>query len=102
MKRLGWVAFSLVLCLGSMRCDDSAAQTAAVADKPAAAAVDTHEEDVPGVGPIRHEDWFEKLWRDRRASFAEHAAQQQHALVFLGDSITQGWGDDFRGKFQGV
>src|SRR5262249_12590629 len=27
---------------------------------------------------------------------------QQHAIVFLGDSITQGWSDDFRGKFAGL
>jgi lysophospholipase L1-like esterase len=28
--------------------------------------------------------------------------QDQKALVFLGDSITQGWGDDIGGKFPGV
>lgn len=28
--------------------------------------------------------------------------QDQNAVVFLGDSITQGWGDDFKGKFPDV
>ena len=33
----------------------------------------------------------------------DRASTQDHgALVFLGDSITQGWGDDFRGKFGDV
>ena len=28
--------------------------------------------------------------------------EDRHALVFLGDSITQGWGDDLHGSFPGV
>src|ERR1051326_8653178 len=58
-------------------------------------------DDTPGVGPIRTEDWFLKVWHDRRATFARETPNQQHAIVFLGDSITQGWSDDFRGKFPG-
>src|SRR5262245_376950 len=102
MKRFGWVAFGWSLCLGWISLDESVAQNAAVLDKPSGAAVATSEKEAPGVGPIRHEDWFEKGWHDRRATFAEHAAEQKDALVFLGDSITQGWGDDFRGNFKGV
>jgi hypothetical protein len=40
---------------------------------------------VPGVGPIR-QDWFQTLWRDRRAKFAEQSVAQKHALVFFGNS----------------
>ena len=85
------------LCLLSVLCQTAQAQTTATA--PSASATN---ESIPGVGPIRREDWFQNLWRERRATFAEQKAAQQHALVFLGDSITQGWGDDFRGRFPGM
>lgn len=54
---------------------------------------------LPGVGPIRRYDWFKGLWRERRTAFAEQAPREQGALVFLGDSITQGWGDDLGRAF---
>src|SRR2546421_12924414 len=57
---------------------------------------------LPGAGPIRRADWFKKLWAERRSAFATRAAQEQGAVVFLGDSITQGWGDDFGGAFAGM
>ncbi len=102
MKRLGFLAFTLILCLHSISTKYAVAQNAAIAEPAVGTAAATSDKEVPGVGPIRREDWFTKLWRDRRAMFAEQAAAQQHALVFFGDSITQGWGDDFRGKFPGV
>src|SRR4051812_47841615 len=73
-------------------------QNATTLDKPAAsarAAAAPYDDNTPGVGPIRKEDWFGKVWRERRATFAKQKAEQKHALVFLGDSITQGWSDDF-------
>lgn len=54
---------------------------------------------LPGVGPIRRYDWFKNLWQQRRSQWAKDAAKDQGAVVFLGDSITQGWGEDFRGDF---
>src|SRR5688572_938218 len=48
---------------------------------------------LPGAGPIRRYDWFKKLWLERRTAWAGRVQQDQNALVFLGDSITQGWGD---------
>ncbi|MBI2924996.1 MAG: DUF1080 domain-containing protein [Verrucomicrobia bacterium] len=60
------------------------------------------DEGLPGAGPIRRYDWFRKLWAERRAAWASRAAEDQNALVFLGDSITQGWGDDFSAHFPGV
>lgn len=57
---------------------------------------------LPGSGPIRRADWFRKTWSQRRASFAKRAEQDRGAVVFLGDSITQGWGDDFGGSFPGL
>jgi lysophospholipase L1-like esterase len=78
------------------------AQTAAVAETRASVAQPASEEGVPGVGPIRREGWFVDLWNNRRAAFVAYAAASKEALVFLGDSITQGWGDDFRGDFAGM
>lgn len=58
------------------------------------------DEGLPGAGPIRRYDWFQSLWNQRRAGWAKEVAKDQGALVFLGDSITQGWGslaEDFDG-----
>jgi lysophospholipase L1-like esterase len=60
------------------------------------------DESLPGAGPIRRYDWFKKLWLERRTAWVQRAAQDRDALVFLGDSITQGWGDDLGGRFAGV
>jgi lysophospholipase L1-like esterase len=60
------------------------------------------DEGLPGAGPIRRYDWFKNLWKQRRSAWAKQVKQDQGALVFLGDSITQGWGDDMRGAFGGV
>ena len=51
------------------------------------------DDGLPGSGPIRRYDWFRNLWRERRSTWAQNVKKDQGALVFLGDSITQGWGD---------
>ena len=38
---------------------------------------------------------------ERRSAWAQRVDQDRHAVVFLGDSITQGWGDDLGGAFPG-
>src|ERR1700722_10010799 len=61
------------------------------------------DDGLPGAGPIRRNmEWFTKLWVQRRTMWAQRVEQDQNALVFLGDSITQGWGDDMGGSFPGV
>jgi lysophospholipase L1-like esterase len=60
------------------------------------------DEGLPGAGPLRRYDWFKKLWAEKRSGWATRIEQDQGALVFLGDSITQGWGDDLGGAFPGV
>lgn len=60
------------------------------------------DEGLPGSGPIRRYDWFKKLWQQRRSDWASSVQQDQRALVFLGDSITQGWGDQLAKHFPGV
>jgi lysophospholipase L1-like esterase len=57
---------------------------------------------LPGAGPIRRYDWFQKLWRERRAQWAKEREQDKGAVVFLGDSITQGWGGGLGAAFPGV
>lgn len=58
------------------------------------------DEGLPGEGPIRRHDWFKRIWRERRAPWASQVQQDQGAVVFLGDSITQGWNDrpEFRDR----
>ncbi len=51
------------------------------------------DDGLPGAGPIRRADWFKNIWVERRSSWATQVQQDQGAIVFLGDSITQGWGD---------
>ena len=54
---------------------------------------------LPGAGPLRRSEWFRGVWRKRRQSWLDKTEAQRGSVVFLGDSITQGWGDDFRGAF---
>lgn len=49
------------------------------------------DEGLPGAGPLRRMDWFQKLWNERRSVWAADVAKDRGAVVFLSDSITQGW-----------
>jgi lysophospholipase L1-like esterase len=60
------------------------------------------DEGLPGAGPIRRAAWFQSKWHDRRKHFASNEAQEHGALVFFGDSITEGWGDRMKDMFEGV
>lgn len=57
------------------------------------------EADLPGEGPVRRYEWFTKLWESKRSKWATEVKQDQGAVVFFGDSITQGWGADMKGTF---
>ena len=65
-------------------------------------AIPATDDGLPGAGPIRRYDWFQDLWRERRSEWARQVEQDQHAVVFLGDSITQGWGGGLGAAFPGV
>jgi len=65
-------------------------------------AIPATDEGLPGAGPIRRYDWFQSLWRERRSAWAGRVEQDRHAVVFLGDSITQGWGGGLAAAFPGV
>jgi lysophospholipase L1-like esterase len=60
------------------------------------------DDGLPGAGPIRRYDWFRQLWQARRSEWAARLEQDRHAVVLLGDSITQGWGEDFSAWFPGL
>lgn len=62
-------------------------------------AIPATDDGLPGAGPIRRYDWFKKLWQERRSRWATEVQKDQGAIVFLGDSITQGWHDDLDGSF---
>lgn len=65
-------------------------------------AIPVTDEGLPGTGPIRRYEWFQKLWRERRSAWAARREQDRGAVVFLGDSITQGWGGGLGAAFPGV
>ena len=46
----------------------------------------------PGAGPMQSGTWFRKLWLERRTAWDKSKEADQGAVVFFGDSITQGWG----------
>jgi len=77
------------------------------ADAPPSAAASRFEipatdDGLPGAGPIRRYDWFRKLWAQRRSTWSTQVQNDQGAVVFLGDSITQGWGDQLARFFPGL
>ena len=74
----------------------------AAAPTPAELAIPALDDGLPGKGPLRRFTWFNKLWLKKRTAWAKRVDADQGALVFYGDSITQGWGDDFSGAFPGV
>ena len=76
--------------------------TSDIQASPADVSIPATDDGLPGAGPIRRYDWFKKLWLRKRTGWAKRVQQDQGALVFLGDSITQGWGDTMGGSFPGV
>lgn len=78
------VTLTILLLVGSLTL---------VASEPCSFAIPETDEGLPGEGPIRRYDWFQNLWKERRSDFASTADRDQGAVVFLGDSITQGWGN---------
>jgi lysophospholipase L1-like esterase len=60
------------------------------------------DDGLPGTGPIRRYDWFRNLWTERRTLWSSRVQADQNTVVFLGDSITQGWGDQMGNTFPGL
>lgn len=60
------------------------------------------DEGLPGAGPLRQYDAYRAAWETRRAAWAASVERDQGAVVFLGDSITQGWGGGLAAAFPGM
>ncbi len=60
------------------------------------------DDGLPGAGPVRRYEWFQQVWRERRSAWAARVDLDEHAVVFLGDSITQGWGGGLGAAFPGI
>ncbi len=90
----------LVLTAGWLAFESMAQIPPAPAAKPFV--IPATDDGLPGAGPLRRADWFQKVWTERRSVWAQHVQKDQRAVVFLGDSITQGWGDDLRNSFPGM
>lgn len=89
---LSWAILGIVLAL--------------VSGAPVAAqdplAIPATDDGLPGTGTIRRYDWFQKLWLQKRTQWAADVEKDQNAIVFLGDSITQGWGADMGDSFPDI
>ncbi len=93
----------LLLPAGFAQSDTNTAKAPpAETDIPAVGRLPETDDGLPGTGPIRRADWFRKIWRTRRVAFSHRVDQDQGAVVFLGDSITQGWGDNLGNSFPGL
>lgn len=97
MKTFHATALFFTALFASSACSIAVAQ----AEK-ASVEIPATDDGLPGSGPIRRYDWFKNLWKTKRTAWAANVEKDQKSLVFLGDSITQGWGDDMGGSFHGV
>lgn len=88
-----------LLLLGTL---GAQAATAQVAAAPASLDIPDNDDGLPGMGPLRRYTWFRTLWHERRARWAAERDQDRGAVVFLGDSITQGWNDRLATAFPGM
>lgn len=80
----------------------SSPRTSATAVQSHPLAIPATDDGLPGAGPIRRYDWFQKLWLERRTRWAGQREQDRGAVVFLGDSITQGWNERLTKAFPGM
>lgn len=87
--------FFAVLCTGLLHAQQ-------VAKLPADKSLPADEAGYPGEGALRRYDGYVKRWQQARTEWAAQVQQDQGAVVFLGDSITQGWGADFKKVFPGM
>jgi lysophospholipase L1-like esterase len=95
---------TLVLLAGLCAASLSAGR-AQPAPRPAAApdrfTLPATDDGLPGAGPLRRMPWFQDLWRERRSGWAKRVKADQGSIVFLGDSITQGWNNLLNPFFPG-
>lgn len=94
--RLAWLTLGLALTTASDLCASTACRPQGPLEIPAT------DEGLPGTGTIRRADWFQNLWKQKRTQWAAEVEKDRGAIVFLGDSITQGWGANLGDSFPGM
>ena len=88
----GFVSLGWILLFAAIDPAGVVAQSTNVpAELPAALQYPTNPALLPGKGPIPAWKGFPRMWTQRRLEFMRRSAQDKTAVVFLGDSITQGW-----------
>jgi len=95
------VLLSVAVCVLTPAVQPVAAGQAGAAQTTDRFDIPATDDGLPGVGPIRRYDWFQKLWHDRRAAWASAREKDTGAVVFLGDSITQLWEEGLPAAFPG-
>ena len=60
------------------------------------------EASLPGEGALRRLEGLMERWPVVREKWWKEVEKDQGGVVFVGDSITQGWGGDFKGQFVGM
>src|SRR5436190_165533 len=93
------IIFAVLLLLAGAPAALKRAQAGEAAATKASLEIPASDEGLPGQGPVRRYDWFRKLWSERRTRWASRIEKDHNAVVLLGDSITQGWGEDFSAWF---
>jgi lysophospholipase L1-like esterase/dienelactone hydrolase len=61
-------------------------------DKIASAFDQPPSSEFPGEGTVQSSLWFRPAWKNLREQWSKDKEKDQGAVVFFGDSITQGWG----------
>jgi lysophospholipase L1-like esterase len=97
-----WLKISIMFSLTALLGFAGRSLAAQEAAGPSKLALPATDDGVAGEGPIRRAEWFQKHWIVRREKFATDAAEKQKAVVFFGDSITEGWGKQASELFPGV
>lgn len=96
-KRLNLLIFLSAVCSA-----DAGTVLAAPAELDDRFTLPPTDDGLPGAGPLRRAPWFQNLWRERRSSWVKSLEADRGAVVFLGDSITQGWGGALGAAFPGL
>jgi len=60
------------------------------------------ESRLAGKGALRRTDLYRDAWRERRTEFVRDHERDQGAVVWFGDSLTQGWGELPKELFPGM
>lgn len=84
------LGFTLI-CSSAVGAETTSAPPIAATETSAVAPYPSKSELIPGKGPMQTWADFPRIWMQRRTQFWQHREADRGAIVFLGDSITQGW-----------